>query len=339
MIPEYDVVVIDEAHELSARVTQAATDELSVPEVERAARRAQRHVEGTEADDLADAAEALRAAFDDYPAGPHRPADHGAVRRAAAGPRRGPRADLRVPQGVRRGGGRPGPHAGPRLGAGDLQERRADGRRLRRRRAVAGRARAQPGRRPALRGAAAGVGTAARQAAGREDRGAHQRHPDARRRLRLGGHLARPQAQRARRPLAVRGAAGAGRARRGRRALARDRRRLTVRLPPPGHPVRRPAPAPARPRRAGRRPDRRDRRPGRRRRRAHPRPVLQPAGRRGGGGGDARAAAAPDHPGPGRGAAARAGPAVRRGPARLPVRHAQPLAGPRRARATPASWC
>jgi ATP-dependent DNA helicase DinG len=65
MIPEYDVVVIDEAHELSARVTQAATDELSVPEVERAARRSQRHVEGTEADDLADAADALRAAFDD----------------------------------------------------------------------------------------------------------------------------------------------------------------------------------------------------------------------------------------------------------------------------------
>ncbi|MDX6300609.1 MAG: ATP-dependent helicase DinG [Nocardioidaceae bacterium] len=65
MIPEYDVVVIDEAHELSARVTQAATDELSVPEVERAARRSHRHVEGTEADDLADAADALRAAFDD----------------------------------------------------------------------------------------------------------------------------------------------------------------------------------------------------------------------------------------------------------------------------------
>ena len=69
MIPEYDVVVIDEAHELSARVTQAATDELSVPEVERAARRSQRHVEGTEADDLADAADALRAAFDETPPG------------------------------------------------------------------------------------------------------------------------------------------------------------------------------------------------------------------------------------------------------------------------------
>ena len=40
MIPEYDVVVVDEAHELTARVTQAATDELSVSDVERAARRA-----------------------------------------------------------------------------------------------------------------------------------------------------------------------------------------------------------------------------------------------------------------------------------------------------------
>jgi ATP-dependent DNA helicase DinG len=69
MIPEYDVVVIDEAHELSARVTQAATDELSVPDLERAARRAQKHVDGNEADELADAAEALRDAFDDVPPG------------------------------------------------------------------------------------------------------------------------------------------------------------------------------------------------------------------------------------------------------------------------------
>ncbi|HNM98442.1 MAG TPA: ATP-dependent DNA helicase, partial [Marmoricola sp.] len=63
MIPEYDVVVVDEAHELVARVTQAATDELSVPEVDRTARRSARHVEGTEADDLADAADALRDAI------------------------------------------------------------------------------------------------------------------------------------------------------------------------------------------------------------------------------------------------------------------------------------
>lgn len=68
MIPEYDAVVVDEAHELVARVTQAATDELTAGEVDRAARRARRHVEesdslGNPADDLADAAEALRAAM------------------------------------------------------------------------------------------------------------------------------------------------------------------------------------------------------------------------------------------------------------------------------------
>ncbi len=69
MIPEYDVVVIDEAHELTARVTQAATDELSPGDVERTARRAQRHVDGGEADDLADAAEALRDAVESQPGG------------------------------------------------------------------------------------------------------------------------------------------------------------------------------------------------------------------------------------------------------------------------------
>jgi ATP-dependent DNA helicase DinG len=74
MIPDYDAVVVDEAHELSARVTQAATDELSAPEVERAVRRARRYVEsadgpGTEAADLADAADALRDALEDTPPG------------------------------------------------------------------------------------------------------------------------------------------------------------------------------------------------------------------------------------------------------------------------------
>ncbi len=28
MLPEYDAVIVDEAHELAARVTQASTDEL-----------------------------------------------------------------------------------------------------------------------------------------------------------------------------------------------------------------------------------------------------------------------------------------------------------------------
>lgn len=69
MIPDYDAVVIDEAHELTARVTQAATDELWASEVDRAARRAARHVDGKEADDLADAGDALRAAIGDTPSG------------------------------------------------------------------------------------------------------------------------------------------------------------------------------------------------------------------------------------------------------------------------------
>lgn len=63
MLPAYDAVVVDEAHELVARVTQAATDELSPADVERAARRSQRHVEGDQADDLADASDALRDAI------------------------------------------------------------------------------------------------------------------------------------------------------------------------------------------------------------------------------------------------------------------------------------
>ncbi|WP_240917188.1 ATP-dependent DNA helicase [Nocardioides sp. HDW12B] len=63
MIPEYDVVVVDEAHELTARVTQASTQELTPTQVERATRRAERHVSGIEADDLGDAAESLRDAI------------------------------------------------------------------------------------------------------------------------------------------------------------------------------------------------------------------------------------------------------------------------------------
>jgi ATP-dependent DNA helicase DinG len=69
MIPDYDVVVVDEAHELVSRVTQAATDELFAADVDRAAKRSQRHVEGTEADDLADAGDALRAAINELDPG------------------------------------------------------------------------------------------------------------------------------------------------------------------------------------------------------------------------------------------------------------------------------
>ncbi|GAA2130013.1 ATP-dependent DNA helicase [Nocardioides bigeumensis] len=58
MIPDYDAVVIDEAHEVVSRVTQAATDELGVLDVQRAARRSQRHVP-EQADRLAEAGDAL----------------------------------------------------------------------------------------------------------------------------------------------------------------------------------------------------------------------------------------------------------------------------------------
>src|SRR3954453_9363064 len=69
MIPEYDVVVVDEAHELVSRITQAATDELFAADVDRAAKRSQRHVDGSEADDLADAGDALRVAINALPPG------------------------------------------------------------------------------------------------------------------------------------------------------------------------------------------------------------------------------------------------------------------------------
>jgi ATP-dependent DNA helicase DinG len=74
MIPEYDAVVIDEAHELAARVTQAATDDLTPVQVERAARRAGRFVSGPEADALADSADELRDALADCDPGRLHPA-------------------------------------------------------------------------------------------------------------------------------------------------------------------------------------------------------------------------------------------------------------------------
>ncbi|QWC87022.1 ATP-dependent DNA helicase [Nocardioidaceae bacterium] len=75
MIPEYDAVVVDEAHELVARVTQASTDDLSPTEVDRVARRSRKHVEAREgaldnpADLLADAGEELAAVLESTGAG------------------------------------------------------------------------------------------------------------------------------------------------------------------------------------------------------------------------------------------------------------------------------
>jgi ATP-dependent DNA helicase DinG len=68
MLPEYDAVVVDEAHELAARVTQAATADLDPAIVERAARRGRPYTDG-ETDDLSDAGDALAAALAGIEAG------------------------------------------------------------------------------------------------------------------------------------------------------------------------------------------------------------------------------------------------------------------------------
>ena len=99
MIPDYDVVVVDEAHELTSRITQAATDELFAADVDRAAKRSQRHVEGNQADDLADAGDALRAAMSELAAGPDRPAARRARRRAGRGPQHRAGLPVGLPQG------------------------------------------------------------------------------------------------------------------------------------------------------------------------------------------------------------------------------------------------
>ncbi len=72
MLPEHAAVVVDEGHELVARVTQASTDELSSTAVERASRRVRAAAgpEGAEqASDLADAGDALRDALEGLPGG------------------------------------------------------------------------------------------------------------------------------------------------------------------------------------------------------------------------------------------------------------------------------
>ena len=178
MIPDYDVVVVDEAHEVVSRVTQAATDELTVLDVERAARRSQRHVgESDAADRLAEAADALADAVAAASPGrfdtlPDQLAEALAlVRDAARGclsayPKDSDTAD-----------------AGLTQARGMVQDVFVNAERMaadadsdvlwlgRGRRPVAG---------PAARRAAPGVGSDAREAALGQDRGLHLRHLDAR---------------------------------------------------------------------------------------------------------------------------------------------------------------
>jgi ATP-dependent DNA helicase DinG len=78
LLPEHDAVVVDEAHELVDRATDAVTDELSQAMVERAARRARRHVEPHLHEDLLTAAGALGEALAEAEAG-RIPAPRGAL--------------------------------------------------------------------------------------------------------------------------------------------------------------------------------------------------------------------------------------------------------------------
>lgn len=70
VLPEHDVVVVDEAHELVDRVTGVATAELSATAISAAARRCAKLIDEQEADRLEAAAEAWHAALDEL--GPSR---------------------------------------------------------------------------------------------------------------------------------------------------------------------------------------------------------------------------------------------------------------------------
>jgi ATP-dependent DNA helicase DinG len=69
IFPEHEVVIIDEAHELTDRVTSVATDELSVPALEIAARRCGKMIDEKWVTRLRDAAAGAERVLADLPAG------------------------------------------------------------------------------------------------------------------------------------------------------------------------------------------------------------------------------------------------------------------------------
>ncbi|WP_225993435.1 ATP-dependent DNA helicase [Actinomadura rudentiformis] len=69
VLPEHDVVIVDEAHELVDRVTSVATGDLSAAAVETAARRCGRLIGEGLADRLKDSAEGLALLLEEMPAG------------------------------------------------------------------------------------------------------------------------------------------------------------------------------------------------------------------------------------------------------------------------------
>ena len=82
VLPEHDVIVVDEAHELPARVTGAAGAELTPQMVERAGKRSRPYADDDLADDLIDSSDALRDALADSREGRIEPS-HTAILAAA----------------------------------------------------------------------------------------------------------------------------------------------------------------------------------------------------------------------------------------------------------------
>ena len=348
MIPEYDVVVVDEAHELSSRVTQAATDELSIPAIERAARRARNFLDGSEADDMSDAGDALRAAMDDLTPGriddlPDELADALALLRSSAAaafsgfPKESAvsEADAARQQArgmvdeIRKIAERLAAHAEHDVSWLAERDARRGGNQL----CVAPlqvwgqlRDRLLSEKTVVFTSATLKLGgdfTALASSIGLKptERVDHSIDDPADTSAEAAVAIDADESE----PKRVSG-------RRGRAAVARHRRRLAVRLPAAGDPLRRQAPAAARSRRAGHCPDRGDRRPARGRRRSHAGAVLEPPRCGGRLRGAARAAPAHADPLPGRRPAVAPPGGVRRQPGRQPVRHALAVAGPRRAR-------
>ena len=115
VLPEHDVVIVDEAHELVDRVTGVATAELTAGAVTAAARRCGKLVDQAVADRLVEAGEGLALVLDDLPPGALGGAAPAGGRRAVRGARR---------RGVvqagarRRAAGGPGGRGGPQGRAG-----------------------------------------------------------------------------------------------------------------------------------------------------------------------------------------------------------------------------
>ncbi|RRD47480.1 ATP-dependent DNA helicase [Tessaracoccus sp. OH4464_COT-324] len=82
-LPEHDALIIDEAHELVSRITNAATDELTPGIIERAARRCLDHINDDLGADFLGAADLLAEALDEAEQGRIEDAEHPVARAAA----------------------------------------------------------------------------------------------------------------------------------------------------------------------------------------------------------------------------------------------------------------